>query len=154
MTEQRPEQAGPHPLEWSSLPRPRIDVLKEKAANVCKILEEAVSPQLTPQHSPTSPLSQRESNPPDIIMNEEPKRHQSPHRRRQPDPKPLPKPELSLLAIAVARAFKAADDAATPPTTSELTSITDHHWLTPPDIVMGKSSSSVLDLDNPHWTET
>jgi hypothetical protein len=54
----------------------------------------------------------------------------------------------------VARAFKAADDAATPPTISEPTSTTGHHWLTPPDIIMGESSSSALDLNNPHWTET
>jgi hypothetical protein len=54
----------------------------------------------------------------------------------------------------VARAFKAADDAIAPPTTSESTSTTGQYWLTPPDIVMGESSSSALDLNNPHWTET
>jgi hypothetical protein len=87
-------------------------------------------------------------------MNEEPKWRRSPQQQRQPDPKPLPKPEWTLLAIAVARAFKAADNAATPLTISELTLMTDHHWSMPPDIVMGESSSSALDLNDPHWTET
>jgi hypothetical protein len=54
----------------------------------------------------------------------------------------------------VAKAFKAADDAATPPTTFEPTSTTGQHWSTPPNIVMGESSSSALNLNDPHWTET
>jgi hypothetical protein len=54
----------------------------------------------------------------------------------------------------VARAFKAADDAAAPLTTPEPTPTTNQHWPTPPDIVTGESSSSALDLNDPHWTET
>jgi hypothetical protein len=87
-------------------------------------------------------------------MNEELKRQRSPRRQRQPDPEPLPRPGLSPLAITVARAFKAADDAATPPTTSEPTLTIGQHWSTPPDIVMGESSSNALDLNDPHWTKT
>ena len=52
MTDERPDQAGPRPLDRLD----RIQTIEDRAVAAIEALDKAITPRTTPERSPTTPL--------------------------------------------------------------------------------------------------
>src|ERR1700679_3109506 len=86
MTEGRPDQAGPRPLDRLD----RIQTIEDRAAAAIEALDKAITPRTTPEQSPSTPTRRRRPDPleglPLFLAEVNPRPPTTPAKQRRPDP--------------------------------------------------------------------